>query len=207
MKSILILFVFFFCTNSFANNRSFDRTWLGLFNKKKMANDFSIWTEAQARMDNDRFNNQQLILRAGVLKSLDLKNEVGLIYGHIQTDQLREHRPTFQFSHTFLKTDSSAFSLRNRIEYRKLENQKASSGRYRGLLRFQCGQLIVWDEPFLTFTSEDWTGNRVFERNRFFAGRNLNFQDVNLEFGYLNQFVPRTNRTTTEHILVLYIFY
>lgn len=193
--------------NLFAESRSYDRTWLGLFNKHQLEKQYSIWTEAQARMDNDKFTNQQLLLRVGLLKKIDDKNELGLIYAHVQTDIVREHRPTFQFTHTFLKSDVSQLSLRNRFEVRKLENNDAISGRYRGALRYQSNHFVMWDEPFLTFTREDWTGLRMVERNRFFIGPILNFDDMNLEVGYLNQYIPRKSKTTIDHILAIYLFY
>ncbi len=207
MKIFIVLLVSVFISNSYADSRSFDRTWLGLFNKKKISETYSIWAEAQARMDNYKFTNQQLLLRTGLLKAIDATNEIGLLYGHIQTDELREHRPTLQYFHIFLKNDVSSFSIRNRLEYRKLENKDAISGRYRGMVRYQHGPFIIWEEPFLTFTSEDWTGNRLFERNRLFVGRGFKRENMNLEVGYMNQYIPRSSRTTSEHILTLYLFY
>lgn len=203
MKIFILISGLIFTTNLIADSRSFDRTWLGLFNKKVVSKNYSIWTEAQARMDNDKFTNQQLLLRAGVLKSLNENSEIGLIYGHIQTDDLREHRPTLQYNYTF----SSSLLLRNRIEYRKLENNDAVSGRYRAMIRYQNGSLVIWEEPFLTFTNEDWTGNRIFERNRFFVGSSLKLAETKLEIGYMNQFTPRSGTSTIEHILTLYLFY
>lgn len=207
MKLLILILASLIVTNTFADTRSYDRTWLGLFNKKKVAEDYFVWAEAQARMDNDEFTSQQILLRTGLLKSFDDKNEAGLIYGYILTDDVREHRPTFQYSHTFFRNEDSVLSIRNRFEYRKQENNKTVSGRYRGALRYQKGAYIVWDEPFLNITHEDWTGNRLVERNRFFIGKSFKIQDMNLEAGYMNQYAPRTSRSTYEHILTLYLFY
>ena len=207
MKILILLLSVLIVTHSFADTRSYDRTWLGLFNKKKVAEDYSMWAEAQARMDNDEFTGQQILLRTGLLKTLDDKNEAALMYGYIITGDVREHRPTLQYAHTFFKNETSTLSLRNRFEYRKLENNDTVSGRYRAALRYQKGSYIIWDEPFLNITHEDWTGNRLVERNRFFVGKSFKFQEMNLEAGYMNQYVPRSSRTTSEHILTLYLFY
>lgn len=207
MKILILLLVTFLASNTLAEVRSNDRTWLGLFNKKEVTEDFSIWAEAQARMDNDEFTGQQILLRTGLLKSFDDKNEAGLMYGYILTGDVREHRPTFQYGITFFKSGASTLSLRNRFEYRKLEDNNTVSGRYRAALRYQWDSYIVWDEPFLNITHEDWTGNRLVERNRFFIGKSFKVQEMNLEAGYMNQYVPRSSRTTYEHILTLYLFY
>lgn len=163
-------------------------------------------------MDNNKFTLQQLLLRPGFLYKLNDKFEPGILYGYIQTDRQREHRPTLQLSQFFTRTDSENMSLRNRLEFRKIEDQDAASIRYRGALRYQrkltaSKSLIVWEEPFLNITHEEWSGERIFERNRFFAGMGLEYLKTRLEIGYLNQFIPRSDRDITEHILTLYLFY
>lgn len=205
LLTLASLFLFSFHTS--ADTRTFDRTWLGLFNKTKVTSDFSFWTEAQARLDNDRLTSQQLLFRFGVLKPLSNRFEVGLLYAYVQTKPLYEHRPTLQMTSTFFKQSHSSLTLRKRLEYRKLENSEAISGRFRASLRYQYRHFIVWEEPFINLTHETWTGERVFERNRFFIGRSFNSSLINLEVGYLNQYVPRHRRSLMEHVLVAYLFY
>lgn len=213
MKKIYTLLLILFSLNSLADSRTFDRTWLGLFSKKQISSsDYSFWSEVQARMDNDKFTNQQLLMRWGILKKLSDKDEIGLIYGYIYNDDLKENRPTFQYTRTFIKNDQHVVSLRNRLEYRKREEQDAVSGRLRLSLRGQkfidqTYSVILWDEPFINLTHEDWTGDRLLERNRIFLGAGINCDGVNFEVGYMNQFTPRTNRDTIEHILTLYAFF
>jgi hypothetical protein len=67
--------------------------------------------------------------------------------------------------------------------------------------------LLIWDEPFLNITQEEWTGKRVFERNRVFLGTVLKWEEIKIEFGYLNQLIPRENKTIQEHSLVGYFFF
>lgn len=197
----------FFSTGTYAESRTLDRTWLGLFNKTKISSDYSFWTEAQARLDNERLTRQQLLFRFGILKPLSKSFEAGLLYAYVQTNPLYEHRPTLQLNSTFFKQSHSSLTLRKRFEYRKLENSEAISGRFRASLRYQYKHFIVWEEPFINLTHETWTGERVFERNRFFVGRSFNVSLVNLEVGYLNQYVPRHERSLIEHVLVAYLFY
>lgn len=213
MQKIFIVALFFFLFHSLAESRSYDRTWLGLFSKKQISTtSYSFWSEVQARMDNDRFTNQQLLMRWGLLKKISDADEFGFIYGYIYNDNIKENRPTFQHTHTFLRNERSLINLRNRLEYRKREDQDAASGRLRTSLRGQVFlnpiySLIIWDEPFLNLTHETWTGNRFLERNRLFIGSGVNLDGINFEIGYLNQFVPRKNQDTVEHILTLYFLF
>lgn len=216
MKKLITLGIALFSLQTMADDRSLDRTWLGLFGKRKVTDNTFIWTEGQARLDNDRFTDQQILLRPGLLRKLDDKNELGLLYAFVETSsgtrRTREHRPTLQYVHTFLKNDSGTLSLRNRLEYRKREDLDAISGRYRGLLRYQHTlegkrSLIFWEEPFINVTKEDWTGSRILERNRLFAGVGIPIGDTSLEVGYMNQYTPRKNRAIFEHILTVYYFY
>jgi hypothetical protein len=207
MKNLLLILALIIPITSIADSRSFDRTWLAMINKKKVSDNYSIWSEVQSRMDNDQFTNLQLLFRAGALRPLNEQNEVGFLYTYIQTGRVIEHRPTLQFNHIFFKEISSSFSLRNRIEFRKIENNDALSTRYRGAIRYQYQQLVIWEEPFINLTSETWTGKRVFERNRFFIGPSFKTNEMNFEVGYLNQYVPRKNRAVSEHILAVFMFY
>jgi hypothetical protein len=72
------------------------------------------------------------------------------------------------------------FSGRSRMEFRMLEDSPDDSLRFRYQLRGQQAltpllDLVVWDEPFINLTKDEWTGERTFERNRFFIGTHLPF--------------------------------
>lgn len=207
-RKILISFLLFvFSPMAFSSVRTFDRTWLGLFSKKQVAKQFSFWTEGQARMDNDRFVNQQLLLRLGILTPVGERSEWGLLYAHVQTGETKENRPTLQYQFSQKKAGDLTFNWRQRLEYRKLEGLDAESFRTRTFLRFQKGKFLAWEEAFITLTNEDWTGNRIFERNRFFVGLTQEVARTRFEVGYMHQYVPRRNLSTHEHILTLYLFY
>lgn len=214
MRLILLTITALLSLSSFADTRTYDRTWLGLFSNRKLEETkYSIWTEGQARMDNDRFTQQQTLLRTGLLRNVNEKNDIGFIVAFVETDKHWETRPTFQHVYLFFKNDVNTISLRNRFEYRVREDQEAKSGRYRGQLKYHRAlenkkAFIIWEEPFLNMTNEDWTGNRVFERNRFFIGMGLPFADkTNFEVGYMNQYTPRDTRSTVEHIATFYYYY
>ena len=126
---ILFSFVIF---TSYADTRSYDRTWLGIFGKSSVSGRAFIWNEIQSRLDNDRFTLQQLLLRPGVLYKINEDVEAGILYGFIETDRQKEHRPTLQLTQFFTRTDTESLSLRNRLEFRQHEDHESRSVRYRG---------------------------------------------------------------------------
>lgn len=214
MRFVALTIIALVSSGVFADTKTFDRTWLGLFSKRKLAGtDYSIWTEGQARMDNERFTQQQLLLRPGVLKYINEKNDIGFLVAFSEMEKHWETRPTFQHAYKILKNVYHTLSYRSRFEYRVREDQDSRSGRYRGQLKYLRSLenkkgLLLWDELFVNLTNEDWTGNRIVERNRFFIGVELPFVDnTNFEVGYMNQYIPRETQSTVDHIAVVYYYY
>lgn len=206
MKIILILFLLV-SSLVHAEEISYGRSWAGLFQRKSLSERWTILGETQLRYSNEDINLQQILVRPGVMYRINTQNEVGIVYGYVQTGSLKEHRPTIQWLGKF----SESFSTRARLEIRKWEEEKVQSLRLRPMLRYEHSiearrSWVVWDEPFLNVTHDDLSGNRIFERNRFFTGLRLPFENVALEVGYLNQTIPRQNLTTIEHIFVFYVF-
>ena len=195
-----------------AKDRSYSRNWLGVFGKKNIAQDVSFWEEVQFRYDLNEGQMQQTLVRFGLLKNVTPKQEIGALMGFIQTGITKEYRPTFQHMYNTSIEDELHFNLRSRLEFRDVEDVEANSIRYRLLASARkkiSSRLspLIWDELFVNLTNEDWTGDRTFERNRFFAGIRVDESYGRWEVGYLNQFVPRKNQDTLEHVLVLYFFY
>lgn len=190
-----------------AADDSYGRTWLGLFQKKMVSEKVSVLGEVQLRYLNDDINLQQILVRSGFMYRLNEKNEVGAVYGYIQTGLLKEHRPTLQWTGKL----GSDFSARSRLEFRKWEENTTMSVRLRPLLRYDHlleskNALVVWNEPFINISHDSESGNRIFERNRLFLGLRIPYEQANLEFGYLNQTVPRTSVTAVEHVFLMYLF-
>lgn len=207
MKHLLIATLALLSTLAHASDPSYGRTWLGVFAKKPIHGKVTALSEIQFRYLNDDYRLQQLLVRTGVATQLSEKHEGALIYGFIQTDAVKEHRPTLQLASRW--TDS--VSSRLRLEWRKWEQDETTSVRLRTLLRkdWELGgvPLVLWDEPFLNVTREDRTGNRLVERNRAFLGTRTKLDHAVIEWGYLNQHVPRQNGSVTEHVLVGYLFF
>jgi hypothetical protein len=171
-----------------------------------------LWTDIQLRYDNNNTTMQQTLIRFGPLKQITEKNEIGFLAAFIQTGLIDEYRATLHHLYHFSTNPEHAFLLRNRLEGRALEDNPDFSIRYRSMFRYQTAlkgnhSLVIWDEPFLNLTRDDWTGNRLVERNSFFLGPRISFHDSHLEVGYMNQFIPRDNVDIYEHIITMYFFY
>lgn len=187
--------------------------WFALFAKKPIIeNKYSIWQEVQLRYDFEKGEMSQSMLRFGILKSLNKHHEVGLLMGYIATgSSSKEYRPTLQ--HTYSKTtDNIFYSLRTRMEWRDLENNSSNSIRLRFNPSFRWKfkeriSFVISDETFFNLTKETWTGDRIFERNRFFVGLRHDFLDFQFEYGYLNQYIPRRTVDTVDHVLVFNFYY
>lgn len=188
--------------------------WLGTFTKKSISKNYSIWTEAQMRHDLDRNEMQQTLFRTGLLRSLSNGQGLGLLYAYIETGELSEHRVALQHTQAYGTLFGTSASHRIRLEARRFENNGFGSARFRYLGRLQGSKEkgsftpVVWDEVFLNAREEARTGNNHLDRNRLFLGFRKSFKesDVAIEFGYLNQFVPRDSGDLMEHILVFYLF-
>lgn len=199
---ILLYFVSFFTRAETINEPRF---WTGI-NHKSNVSKFSIWQDVQLRYDLHSGGMQQTLIRIGPLYNLGT-SEVGLLGTYVQTGLIKEYRPTVHHS-----ISSGNIDLRNRLELRKIEENPSTSMRLRLLLKFDSNKkapssLVIWDEPFINLTNEDWTGSRIFERNRFFIGYKFIITEIKYEIGYLNQFIPRSDVQTFEHITSVNIFY
>ena len=217
MKLTLILFFScFYLGQTFARESSEQRVWLGLFAKKKMTEHFDLWVETQLRHDENHQTMNQTLNRFGLLRGLNDNHEVGVLFAFVQTGLMKEYRPALQYLY---KNNSpiNSFSIRNRLEGRDIEDSKtiaeseADSLRFRSQIRWAHTlspqyDLVLWDEPFINLTHENWTGNRFFERNRSFLGTRIKFENIHFEVGYMNQYIPRNAVSMHEHTLILYIF-
>jgi hypothetical protein len=211
IKNTLVAFIFIFSIFSGWANDNRDAAWLGLFHKKVLPQNYFLWTEAQLRYLLDSTGMQQTLYRFGALKKINEQHEVGLLYAYVDTEIKKEHRPTLQHGQRIGTIGSMLFSGRTRLEARFREDETDDSARFRYLLRGQQNiweqvDLVVWNEAFINLTDDEWTGNRTYERNRFFIGARIPYFDINWEIGYMNQFIPRRN-DVMEHIITAYLFY
>lgn len=213
MKFLILFILAVTPAAAFSAEDSYD-FWFGTFSTKPISKKYSLWTEAQLRFDLEQNQMQQTLYRTGLLYSLTDTQNIGLLYAFIQTGDLSEHRLALQHIKNFGVYLSGNFSHRIRFEARRFENLGFGAERIRYLLRYQAVTNtslipVIWDEIFINSRKEELTGNRYLDRNRLFLGFRKNFKESNtaLEFGYLNQLVPRESSTLMEHILVAYLVF
>lgn len=210
LSSIVLILIF---TNlSHASDENSTNSWLGVFNRAKLSDGYYWWTEAQLRSSLDSRDTSQILFRTGLLKDIDSTNQIGFLYGYIDTDGDKEHRYALQHIKDYGILKGFRTSHRARFEVRTREGKSNLAERFRYSLRFEkqgSATLlpVIWDEAFVNMKTEPDTGNRIFDRNRFFVGfRYKKIKNLEIEFGYLNQFIPRKNEDNIEHILTLYLF-
>ena len=200
---------------SLATTNNDTNGWYGFFNKSNIQGNFSWWTETQLRYNMDAEEMGQTLVRTGLLMAIDgsqYKSEFGLLYGYINTGLVKEHRFALQHSMAYLGF-LEGFSHRIRYEFRTLEQGGAPSNRFRYLLRYQgpeiCSnsKLVIWDEVFLNTEEGNTDETAHLDRNRFFAGLRIPFENMNMEVGYLNQLVPRNTGTQMDHVATVYMFF
>lgn len=209
---LIIILVLTLSTPAFGDEVHKSRTWFGLFAKKSMNEAISSWQEVQLRYDLNQGQMQQTLMRFGLLKKLNEKHEAGLLMAFIQSGLIKEYRPTLQHLFSNSHDDSFFFNLRSRLEFRDIENDDANSVRYRLMVNTRKKvsatlSAVVWDEGFFNVSNETWTGDTTFERNRLFLGLRIDQSYGRWEVGYLNQYIPRQERNTQEHILSASFFY
>ena len=181
--------------------------WWGTFSNHKLSNDNSFWVETQLRYNVSHGQLGQILYRTGLLQKMGDSMGLGYLYGFIQTPGAREHRLALQHTMKY----SSTLSHRIRVEYRDLEDNDDLGYRFRYLFRYQGKKLfdhefVFWNELFLNLNKTSWNGNRSMDRNRLFFGLRKKLGHLNLEYGYLNQYVPR-DKKIYEHLFVLYLFF
>lgn len=188
--------------------------WLGTFTDTSISKSFSVWAETQLRYSFYIGGMGQTLYRLGFLqKNLGEKHQLGYLYAFIQTSIIKEHRFTFQHVMKYGKFIGQSFAHRMRIEGRFPEKVIKNSVRLRYLIRADQQtdskfKFVFWDELFINLTREFWTGNRSINANRLFVGLKRGIGEGNrVEFGYLNQFIPRNKIKVMQHLFVFYYFY
>ena len=186
-------------------------TWFGTMIKRPLSKKYFLWAETQVRYVFDIGQTSQLIYRAGLLESLSSEHEIGYLYAHIQGTANVENRLTFQHTQQYGPRNGYHFSGRSRIEARFLENSHDDAARVRYNLRSMSSKNegyrpVISNEIFINLTRDNWTGDRDIDRNRLFFGLNKKIHDFQIEFGYLNQFVPRKSKDMQDHVAVVNLF-
>lgn len=161
---------------------------------------FRYWLETQERFGEEVSRLSQALVRPGV--GYELMPGMSLWFGYawifttapFATPSNEENRIWQQLMWT-KKYSHSKLILRTRLEERYLPNGPGF-GRFRQLFKTelplnspQSFNLVASDEVFLHIFNQ---ANHGFDQNRFFIGlSHAVTKNINLEVGYLNQFIQR----------------
>ena len=174
--------------------------WYMYFGTNKIAERFSIHTEAQFRFYETASNFNQMLLRTGINYHIDKNAIATLGYGYITTDDTfeefpnetnsKEHRIFQQF---ILKNKvwEFLFEHRYRLEQRFLDFGDRTDTQHRGRYRIQM-TLPVTDTFFLNFYDELFINlqDDLFGQNRLYGALGIHVtSNISVQVGYLrNQF-------------------
>ncbi|MCL6265521.1 DUF2490 domain-containing protein [Flagellimonas myxillae] len=174
--------------------------WYMYFGTNKIADRFSIHTEAQFRFYEAASNFNQMLLRTGLNYHISKEAIATMGYGYITTDgtfeefpnetNSKEHRIFQQF---ILKNKvwEFLFEHRYRLEQRFLDFGNRTDTQHRGRYRIQM-TLPLTETFFLNFYDELFINlqDDLFGQNRLYGALGIHVtENSSVQFGYLrNQF-------------------
>ncbi|WP_340202571.1 DUF2490 domain-containing protein [Ascidiimonas sp. W6] len=212
MKKYTIVFILLLCFTSKAQQTGEDNlgAWYMYFGSNRIAEKFSIHTEAQFRYYEATSNFNQLLLRTGLNYDFDQKTMITLGYAFIDTDptftdltladgpfvenDVKEHRI---FQQLIMKGKLGRLKVehRYRLEQRFIETSLASDTQHRARYRLQLTYplsakwfLNWYDEVFINLQAP------IFGQNRLYGAVGYQFnEDLSLQFGYLKNHFTNSN--------------
>lgn len=197
-----------------------NHAWFILNGTVKLNDKYSVFYDFQNRMAELGEDNQQLLLRTGMLRNIGQDRQVGLGYCYVQTypygdfpvaNSFPEQRMWEQFVST-QKFTKSTLVHRYRLEQRWIGNSATGElnptrfeNRIRYILRWNKPLAMIkekqiylnlFDELFMNFGQN--VGRNIYDQNRL--GANIGFQAtkfMKVELGYLNQLTQQRGLTSS----------
>ena len=222
----LCLIVFPFVTFAQMKEQS---GWLASFNSLKLSEKWGLHFDVQLRSADDLDYVRNLLVRPGVTYFFNEQQNLTAGYALIHTfanpdvsgsSTLSEHRIWEQYILSY-KIKSLPVTHRFRLEQRFIERpaNDVFSQRIRYFVRtvipfgpkqdsFTKGPFAgLQNELFLNLQNKDELNGKVFDQNRAYAsiGYRLN-KKVDVEAGYLNQYVEGTGTDVMNHVAQLALY-
>jgi len=199
--------------------------WLAWFNNAAFDSRFSLISDVQLRSEDEWAGPRNLLVRPGLQWTVSPGHSLTAGYAYIGTfrpdaPDATEHRSWQQYvaSRAF---PVATVSQRLRLEQRFIGRPGAPdvySDRLRWFgravipvdagLPFQRGNFIaVQNEVFMNLSGRDDLNGRVFDQNRaYLAFGWRNGPTVDIEVGYLNQWISGRNGDVINHVLQMAIY-
>ena len=173
------------------------------------------WTlDLRQRWREEGENFDQFIASGYIIKKLSPKFALGLGIDHIQNhpsgkESFEENRITSQMQYKFDDIAGIKIQSRTRFEFRRREQFDDIAYRLREQMRASYPlnfnpniSLVMFDELLLNLNSTDWKVARGIDQNRVFVGMGYQANThVNIEFGYLNQYINTQTINRENHVL------
>jgi hypothetical protein len=207
MRKLLLIFLISIPFSGYSQNSDLGN-WLLYFGNMKIKSDYNWHNEVQYRSYNVINDLEQLLIRTGIGYNLtENNNNVLLGYGYILSqnyvdgsddkENVHEHRIFQQFI-TRQNIGIVAIQHRYRFEQRFIESDFTLRFRYFLSLNIPLNNKEIIDNTvYLSAYNEIFlnTTDPIFDRDRLYGGVGYRFsKTVRLEIGYMNQFLPTTNR-------------
>jgi hypothetical protein len=205
-------------------------SWLAWFNTMKLSPKVGLSFDGQLRSTDRISSVRNILIRPGFTYFFDNKKNATFGYAFILTNQdpivfsnitLIEHRIWEQFIYN---TQLGKIPLMNRfrLEQRfiELNANDVFSQRFRYFIRsvipvqkqnvkpFSKGMFIaLQNEIFLNIQNKEQLNNKFFDQNRAYLASGYRFSStLDLEAGYLNQYIKGKTNSSTNHVIQLALY-
>lgn len=206
IQKVLFIYLMLFSFTAYSQNSELGN-WLSYFGNKSFKNNWNWHNEIQYRSYNLIDDLEQLLIRSGIGYNLSDNNNVLLGYGYIlsqnyveglvEKTDVNEHRIFEQFT-TRQNIGIVAIQHRYRFEQRFIDSDFRLRFRYFLSLNIPLNNTEIKDKTLYLSTYNEIflnTTENQFDRNRLYCGLGYRFSPVTrIEIGYMNQFLPDTNR-------------
>lgn len=230
MKNPLcLLFALLLCTTpAAASTTELESGWAAWFNTTKFSERWGLMSDVQVRSSDHWEDVQHVLLRPGLSYFIDGRNNLTFGYAWIGTlnapaGDLVEHRVWQQYIH-MQPVGSVALMHRLRLEQRFVEQANSGDRRFSQRLRYFLRTVLplqshasggfergwfaaLQNELFFNVQHRDAVNGAAFDQNRAYlaAGYRLS-KRVDLELGYLNQYVNGRSSDTLNHVVQLALY-
>lgn len=203
--------------------------WLASFTSAKFSDKWGLHLDVQLRSADDLSYAKNLLVRPGLTYFINDKQNVTAGYALVKTyanpdvvsaRNFTEHRIWQQYIVSY-KIGSVPLMHRFRLEQRFIETASddvfSQRGRYfvRGIIpiakkaeSFSKGMFVgLQNELFLNLQNKDEINNSTFDQNRAYIALGYRLsKKVDLEAGYLNQYVKGAASNLTNHVTQLAVY-
>lgn len=218
IKHAWLLLLWLLCalaSHASAETEEDGRYWFSLYSQGALPIANTFWSmDLHPRWREEGRQFDQLIIRPAVFYRVNPNTSVWLGYDTVinhPTGQsvFRENRLWQQFQYQFQATDDISMVSRSRFEQRRREGSDEIGHRLRQMFRATLPSTLhanlswlVFDELFINMNDTEWGVARGIDQNRLFLGVHWKFdQRMNMDVGYLNQWVNGRTLDRENHVL------